>query len=345
MTRYVDVRFDLLRSGAKYTELHPVTAPVLTASADAAIKSSIYGEFYADSSADYLTDELRPVLVIDGQEHPLGVFSVASYTQSTNDTRSTVSLSGYDRCWTVQSTRTENVLHLSQGSSYIEVIRQLLLYCGISLVVATANPSVLSTDREDWDLGTDYLTIINSLLSEINYNDLWFDTAGYARIEPKAAIVSNNIRHTFDEKNVKNMILPRKTVTSDIFSAPNVFICICDNPDYSKPLVAVATNDNPASALSVPRRRRRISEVVKVNNIASLSELEAYAQLLVRDSMMSVDTVEIQTALLPGYGVNEVAAINYGSTQGLCLETGYTMELTTGGTMQHTLRMVSYNIG
>ncbi len=345
MTRYVDVRFDVLRSGSVISQMQPAATPSIVASAASAIKTSFFGEFYFNSAADWLIDELRPVLIINGIEHFLGIFSVTDYSATQSESSNTVTISGHDRCWRVQSTLTERILHLSQGMPYLEAIKHLLLDCGITLVVATPSSAVLASDREDWDLGTDYLTIINSLLSEINYNDLWFDADGYARIEPKAEVISANIKHTFDSSNIRSLILPEKTTSCDIYSAPNVFICICSNPDFPEPLVATAVNDNPASPLSVPRRKRRISRVVKVNNIASQEELEVYAQLLMRDSMMSVDTVSIPTALLPGFGVNEVVAVNYGDSQGICLETGYTMELVSGGTMRHELRKVGYNFG
>ena len=152
-----------------------------------------------------------------------------------------------------------------------------------------------------------------------------------------------NIEHTLDENLIESMITPGKKQTTDFYSAPNVFICICSNADKGSAMTATAENTNPQSPLSIARRGRRIAKVVQVKNIASQQELQLYAERLVADSMLTGETVTVQTALLPGYGVGDTVALQYGDVFSVCRERAWTMQLGVGGKMTHTLEKVVYN--
>lgn len=195
MTRDVRFRVDVLRNGAPITHLQWDTGspPQIIASRDATIHTSIKGTFLVNDAVDYLSDELQPVMAIDGQETPLGIYQAATPSIKGAAGQKRVEVEAYDRCWRVYSNRTETILHLSAGASYLTEIRKLLTACGVALVIATPSDATLQTDREDWDVGTSYLTIVNDLLAEINYNSLWFDASGVARLEPYQEPSAQNI--------------------------------------------------------------------------------------------------------------------------------------------------------
>ena len=85
--------------------------------------------------------------------------------------------------------------------------------------------------------------------------------------------------------------------------------------------------------------------MVQVDNIADQTELQAYADRLRNETMITGETIAVQTALLPGFGVDDVTAILYGDLFAVCIEKAYTMDLQVGGLMQHTLEKVVINIG
>lgn len=345
MIRELDVRFGVYRSGALLTFLQSTEAPTISMDSSGAIKTSLQGSFLPNDKVNWLTDEVRPELIINGEVHRCGVFIPVTVERKTGENGKMLSASMYDRCFLAQSLRLEQILHLSSGTLYIDAILSLLEQCGIALVMQTPNTATLATDREDWDVGTSYLTVINQLLSEIGYKDLWFDSEGYARIEPQLNPTAENIQHRINANDPGVFLSPNHSIESDIFNKPNVFICICSNPDLGAPLTATAVNDNPQSPLSVQRRGRRISELVKVNNIASQTELQSYARQLVFDSMTSSDTITVRTGLLPGFGVEDVVALLDDDATGICVEKSWTMELTSGGKMTHTLGKVGYLYG
>ena len=188
MTHKVSYRVDVLRRGAKFSELRWLkdSAPDVLVDASGDIMGSLGGTFLHNPDIEYLSDELQPVLELDGQEYPLGVYRITTYSDTITAQGHFLRLDAYDRSWMIQTIKTEGILHLAAGTNYITAVQQLMTQAGIGLVIATPTSETLQTDREDWQEGTDYLTICNQLLGEINYKPVWFDGSGIGHLEPKA---------------------------------------------------------------------------------------------------------------------------------------------------------------
>ena len=356
MTRSVDFKYRVLRGGAVFGELHAspdASAPILRMDDSAEIKTSLAGTFYPDVTdadgyaveADWLSDEIQPVLIVDGVEHALGVFMPSTVTPWTIEAAQTVRIEAFDRCWRVRDTYITSRVYFAASTPYLTAIESLLTLAGVTFAFATPTSAVLAEDREGWEPGTSALAIVNELLREINYNELWFDASGAAILEPASSPTVDNIEHTLDADDVESLVVPQISRETDVYSAPNVFLCLCSNPDKSGPMTATAENNNPQSPLSIPRRGRRIVSVVQLNNVADQTTLQAYAERLRNESLIGGETIRIQTALLPGFGVADVVALHYGDLAALCIERAYTMELRVGGTMSHELERVVYNLG
>lgn len=343
MTREVSYRIDVLRSGAPYTTLQWAadSAPQVHVRRDATLHASLSGEFVPNPDVDFLSDELRPVMVLGGVETPLGIYRATTVKGSSSGGVQRVSVEAYDRCWRVYSNKTESILHLAAGASYITEIRKLLTACGIALVIAAPTDAVLQTDREDWPVGTSYLTICNALLAEINYNSVWFDASGVCRLEPYREPSAERITRRY---GVTEIFLPEQHPSpdwsdeEDLFDAANVFVVTCSNPDLDAPMTATAVNDNPASRKSTFRRGMRIVKAQSVNNIASQDELQAYADRLRNESLMSTRTITFYTLAEGGHGVGDVIALTHDEIGGVYLETGWRMTLAAGELMTHSAK-------
>lgn len=344
MIRTIETRVDVLRNGAPLKQLRTVETPRIRMRARSAITSSMQLECAPDDTVDWLKDELQPVLVVDGVEHPLGIFAPATVTPSATDGQRRVSVEAFDRCWRVQCTRTESLLHLASGTNYIQAIKTLLTAAGVAAVTETPTHETLANDREDWQAGESYLTIINQLLEEINYKNLWFNERGTAVLEPKRIVSAEYIVRTYDASKGSCLMIPEISAKLDIYNAPNVWICVCANPDGSGPMVAVAENNNPVSPLSIVRRGRRIAETKKVRNIASQEALEEYAAQLCQSGMLLGTTVDVKTGIMPGCGPDDIVALVHPEMEGLCRESEWQMELAPGGVMTHKLEKVVLNL-
>lgn len=354
--RDLSFRYVIIRNGADYGTITPANngGASLRAQQKSEIKMSLSGSFLPTvydfdglpmegAAVDWLTDQIRPEMILDGTAHPLGVYLPATVSEEEpNDgtEMKVMQVEAYDRCWQVKDNYTQTVLYFAANTSYLDAVLQLLASAGIALISATPSDATLAEERQDWNIGTSYLTIINELLAEINYNPLWFNASGAAILEPADLPTAQNIDHVIDDTDPETLLLPGIRKSTDTYSAPNVFLCICSSADKDEGMAATSENNNPQSPLSIQRRGRRIMKVVNVNNIADQTELQAYADRLRNESMITGETITVRTALLPGYGVGDVTGLRMGETFAICIERSWSMDLRTGGTMTHELEKV-----
>lgn len=361
--RTIDFEYRVLRNNAFYGLLQAPEKGSRSLRMDdgAEIKTALSGTFLplvldVDGNRlepDWLTDEIEPVLIIDGAEYPLGTYMPATVDPSEENGVKSIRIEAYDRCWRVKDTYTESLLYFAAGTNYLTAIKQLLTACGIILVVETRTDKTFAEAREDWDIGTSYLEIVNGLLEEISYNPLWFDSRGAAILEPASVPTAANIEHILSDQPddlahgalpIVRM-LPKIGRSTDIYQAPNVFVCVCSNADKNAPLVARAENNNPQSPLSIIRRGRRIVNVERVNNVENLAALQEIVNQKRNDSLIGAETISVSTALQPGFGVADVVGLRYGDLDAICIEHAWTMDLKVGGVMDHELERVVVNIG
>lgn len=347
MTRTVDFKYIVVRNGADFAELTPAdgAAPTVRMNESGGIKTSFSGSFLIpEADVDLVTDQIRPEMTVNGTAYPLGLYLPATVSRSESDTEKTLRIEAYDRCWLVRDRRAEAPVYFAAGTNYLEAVGSLLAACGITEYSAEETNLTLANAREDWDVGASYLDIVNQLLSEINYKPLWFDQRGIAMLQAVRIPKAENIEHVLDDTKIESMLSDSLGQQSDLYSAANIFLCICSNPDMAVPMSATGENTNPESPLSIARRGRRITKVVQVDNIASQAELQVYANRLVTESMMGGEIIQVETALLPGFGVADVVALRYGDLLALAIEREWSMSLTTGGKMKHKLEKVMMNL-
>lgn len=345
MTRSIDFRYVIVRNGADLCEIYPADGGAAIRMNDSAeIKTSLRGAFFPDERVNWLADRIRPEMILDGVTYSLGIFLPATVVETKTAETRAVEIEAYDQCWLAKDFARPLQSMVAKNENYVAVIKNFLHLAGIDQTLATANAAKLPEARH-WEIGTPFLSIINELLSEINYKPVWFNSSGLAVLEPKQAPAAANIRHEISSEDVRSLLLPSVSRETDIYSAPNVFICVCANPDKSDNMAATATNNNVNSPLSVPRRGRSIAKVVKLKNIASQEELQAYADNLMRESMYAGETIEITTGLFPGYGVGDIVGLNLDGELSICVEHAWEMQLQVGGEMKHTLERVVFNYG
>ena len=339
--RTIDFRMDVLRDGVRYDELTIISAPSVFCDYNAETKTSMRGEFLFNPNVNYITDELQPVVIIDGIDYPYGVFKIVTRTSSftelglQHDT-----IEAYDRSIALTWTKLEQRDYWPAGTSYDTVISHYLAGAGISNVYMTPSGETLQSDREDWDTGTDYLSVVNELLSEINYESIWFDLNGFARLAPYQAPDASLITHQYGVDYGLSVIAPECTSEIDLYNKPNVFIAILNNPEYETPLTATAVNDSPASKLSTINRGLRIPEVILVSNIASAEALQLYVNRLRNESIQTSENVAIQTAIMPGHQVGDIVGLVHPAINGVFREISWSFSMQPGTYMEHTLQRI-----
>ena len=324
----------VMRNGAEFGEALSVDDPQIEMVSDAEIKKSLSANLILPDGTDILHDTLMPCLIVDGITSVLGEYYIGTYTEQTNDYgQSYTEIEAYDGGFLPSRYRTENIIHFSAGANYVDTIQALLIEAGVEKIIATATSATLTNDREDWEIGTTYLEIINALLAEINYESLWFDNNGFARIAPKRVADPDTIHHKYTSGQYSILSVPRSRET-DIFDKYNVFVAYVDSADNDELMIATAVNDDPASILSVQNRGRIQAPPQRLDNIASQDELQAYVDNWKSKSMMSTETVSISTAIDKSHEILDTVQLE----DSIYLEYSWSMNLSGENEMKHTLR-------
>lgn len=228
--------------------------------------------------------------------------------------------------------------YIPAGTRYLTAVQAILVSAGIERVLLEKEiETQIPVDRE-WDVGTSKLTIVNTLLEEINYNPIYCDGDGNMVIAGYKDPSATGAGYTY-AADMLSVILPQLSVTQDFYNVPNVFIAISSNPDAKQDYRAVYVNDNPLSPLSTVRRGRNIvSKPYKLDAVASQGELDAYIAKVAFEASRIYEEIEFTTALMPIHGSGDILELAHPAVNGIYQETAWEMELSASGSMTHTAR-------
>lgn len=334
-----DSRFYVVRDGIvrRDLELYAVNPARVTMAYDAQIKMALRGTFLSREGVDLLHDHIQAALVVDGQEQSIGEFVVTTCQTRCSRGQELWELEAYDQTYLIKRQRQETRRGFGIQRKYLEVIEMLLTECGITRIDAEVFDANLQTYRE-WEIGEETLTIINTLLSEMSFSSLWFDSRGYARITRCRPPQAQTCQHHYcaDELSV----LKEDCVKSwDIFDAKNVFVAMVSLPGAQRALVATSENDDIRSPISTVNLGRLMAPILQLDNIASRQALQDYVDMVRFESMLCTETVRFQTANRI-HGIGELVAVEHPHLHGIFQETAWEMVLGYGGTMTHTAKRV-----
>ena len=288
-------------------------------------------------SFDRFTQRFRPVLTIDGVDFPLGVYMATTTPETLSPTGSYMQVEGYDETMILKQAKTDRRTYYPAGTLYFDVINDLMAQCGLVNIIAESNALTLANDRE-YELGTTYLSIINELCDEMNYEHVYADLSGYFHFARKVDRTTADTAYT-DVKQLR-MIKPIKRNT-DIYELPNVIVGVVSNPDRSK-MMYRAENNNLASAISIPRRGYKIVQVLKLDNTADATTLKEYVDRMLLNAMQTTEVVEFDTMAEGGHEYGYMVSVDTALLEGLYRETGYTIKIGRTARMTHRLERKLY---
>lgn len=333
--RNIRYRVDVYRGAAKKGELMALDAKI-SMSSSSEIKVSASFTVASNEDIDWYKDRLRPVLVERGKETPLGIFVPGSVSKESG----LLQVDAYDLGILLQEDKIDSRIILKAGSNYIEEIEKILISAGITKIIAEPSEATLSTDRADWDIGTEKLKIVNQLLEEISYNDVSFDQAGSCLLRAHTYPSAATIKHIY-KSGEASIISPEISVVSNAHEIPNVFIAVVSNPDNDEPLISKYINENPVSKTSTVYTGRRKVSVLKPNNVATQADLDNYVRMAAFEAMQGEETVKFVTAINPKHGIGDTVALDLPKYNGILEETDWEIDLLSLE-MTHTGKKVIY---
>ena len=279
-------------------------------------------------------DRIKAWLITDGLRQSLGVFLPRGVSMVTETGSTLYDVTAYDLSILAKEDCITERLSLAQGTLYLDQIQSLLISCGITKIIADASTATLQSTRDDWDIGTPKLKIINQLLSEISFRSLETDKMGAAllkRYEPPSV---SNISHIYRE-GIASIVEPDTTTDSNFYEIPNIWIATVSNPDLATPLKAQYINDNPLSKTSTVYTGQNKVKVLQFDNIATQADLQNAVNKQAFEDMQGIETTQFKTAVVADHGVNDTVVLELPQYSGILVETSWEIDL-DAMTMTHT---------
>ena len=169
---------------------------------------------------------------------------------------------------------------LPAGANIVAAVTDLIRSVGETRVASTPSDRVLRSGMV-WEPGESKLTIINDLLTAINYWSLWVDGAGQFRVEPYVAPGDRAVRHEFVQ-GPGAIHAAEWSRSRDEASIPNVVVVTSQGTDDEEGFVGVAVNDDPADPYSIVNS-------VEIAFTDEVSDLESEAQAVARAERLLVE--------------------------------------------------------
>lgn len=317
-------------------EIHPSrgSSPTLSHDTSSTISRRIQGMTLMPDEFDLfrpLIDRVELSMIISG----IGEYSLGRYVASDNvRTVQTDGVSGmeaslrplslYDEMYIVDQKMGDSFS--ANGLLISEVIGLLLQGLPISEPLIG---SCSMTSNAGWAAGTSRASALKDLCTSGGYFSPWFDNHGTLRCEPvfDPAKAIPDIDFDTTPRVMRDSI----TITDESVSAPNRFVAISNDTGISSAPI-VGTYDVPATAPHSVLNRGFVIPDIRDVQVYSLNQAQVYARTIgIQETI--VEKMECETPPDPrhdAYNVIRFLGYNW-------LEIGWSLTLTGGGTMQHTM--------
>lgn len=271
-------------------------------------------------------------------EFPQGVFLLSSPKRNRTE-GGTIQrdVDAYDQLQVLTDDKVTDRYTVAAGIQYTEAVRDLM--SGIPNKSITNSAITLPVAKE-WDPGTSKLSIINDLLSAINYRSLSFDEDGAGIVQPYTSPDDRPSEYSFADDET-SVISPEMEQALDVFAVPNKWVLVVSDPDRA-PLSSTYTNADPTSLTSTTSRGRTIVDFRTEQDAADQASLDGLVQRLAFEASQVFEEVTFTTGLWPVMGNDDVYDLTY---SGLAISAKYSahtwdMQLEAGSLMKHTARRV-----
>ena len=271
-------------------------------------------------------------------EWPQGVFLLSSPSRQRTDTGVVYrDVDAYDQLQVLTDDKVADRYTVAAGAFYTEAVRDLMSTIPTKSI---ANSSITLPVAKDWDPGTSKLTIINDLLSAINYRSLSFDEDGTGIVQPYTSPQDRPAEYEFADGET-SVISPDMTQELDVFSVPNKWVLVVSDPDRTA-LTSTYTNADPTSITSTTSRGRTIVDFRTEQDAADQTSLDGLAKRLAFEASQVFEEITFTTAIFPIMGNDDVYDLTY---SGLAISDKYSahtwdLTLEAGSMMKHTARRV-----
>lgn len=298
--------------------------------------SSVAGKWLSiKNEFDMFSDRLRPVMVIDDDEYNFGDFMVIAAPLTDDGKEYFYDIEAYDETMTLKQAALTERKYYAAGTDYLSIIGSMLTDCGISKVYEEQTDAQITIDHE-YAIGKPYLEIVNELLNEIGYSPIYSGANGYLYLTHK--LTKQMADYTYSDEN--SSIVDSIQTDTDIYSLPNVVIGFVSSPDLPTVMKYKRVNDNPKSVISTVNRGYNVVSAFELNDCPDLTTLQLAVDNKFLESTQATETVTITTMPDGNHPYGSFVNLGQNGTNGLFREVGWSIEF--GGKMTHHLERKAF---
>ena len=307
---------------------------------------------------DYRTNRLRPYMIYkDGAstvERSLGIFLLNSPKRKDEGSRVYREIEAYDQLSILADAKVihtfETIVDPSKPiTTYVKEIltgadTSIPVKFGYNFPSASVNivPSSDTINRSlKFEAGESWLTVINTLLTFINYTAIYADGNGVLRAEPYKRPSDKPTIHTYIDDEL-SVIYKQAEEDFDVHDVPNVFVITQQADSQGERMYSRYFNTNEGSLSSTVNVGRYIVDYREVDQIANQGMLDSYCARIATESSQVYGQVVFRTALMPSHEYMNNVQLRYQplNVDDVYTETDWTMDLKVGGQMEHRVRKV-----
>lgn len=296
-----------------------------------------------DINDRFIDLRIRPFMAVKvkGQwlEYPLGTYIMSSPEKMRQGSSVIWNVECYDYNTILKEDKNTKRMFIPVGQNYVRQVRNILNDAGIKKI--NVETSALTVKKSlEFEIGTNKLEIINSLLEAINYEPLHFNNTGYAISKRYIEPLNRRTEQAYRTDDF-SIIKSGSKQSIDLYNVPNIFVRYTDDPDGEE-LRSEYINDDSGSAVSTVNRGRNIVDIQSVNDIADKDTLNAMVRRIAIEKSQTYDTITLLTALMPHHSYRDCIYVEEKTMKigNKYIEYAWEMPLDIGATMTHTLKRV-----
>lgn len=284
---------------------------------------------------DMFSDRLRPVMVINEEEYDFGDYMVIAAPLEDDGKEYLYDIEAYDETMTLKQAALTERKYYAAGTDYLTIIGSMLTDCSLSKVIEDPTDAKITIDHE-YAIGTPYLDIINELLDEIGYSHIYAGQSGYIYITKN--ITKYTADYVYNDNN--STIVDSIKTDTDIYSLPNVVVGYVSSPDIPTVMKYKRVNDNPESVISTVRRGYSVVESFELNDCPDAETLQIAVDNKFLESTQATETAQITTMPDGNHPFGSYVSLGQNGENTLFREVGWSIEF--GGKMTHDLERKAF---
>ena len=248
-----------------------------------------------DTNVDWSSTRVSVEAVVSGEVTPLGTYVVTAPSGDFDGTAHVKSLQLTDKTSLLRDNVISTTVAFPAGSNLVESARHLITETGETNLLVI-DSTLVTSQPQSWPPGTSYLEIVNDLLANAGYRNVYANRWGQLCLTPWASLSSTVPTFSFSEGE-DSTYLQRWSYGTSLWDVSNKVI-LTSQEVGGVVFTSVRENLDATSPSSIPRLGRVVNPVVKEGlDVTSQAQLDLLATKYLEENSIPSEEISIDHLL------------------------------------------------